>query len=189
MKYSKHFLAGLIFALASLPTHGAMAYAPRDLSLDALSGTQMAAVAPLGFQLFCLQNPSECKTGNRNTAPYSQSLMKMLAQVNSQVNRSIKGRNDRGADTWTLNASAGDCEDYVLAKRHALIKAGVPSGALRVATAYTRSGEGHAVLIVKTSRGDYVLDNLTSRITTKSGSSLKFIAISGANPTKWSRTG
>ena len=41
---------------------------------------------------------------------------------------------------------------------------GVPQGALLVAYTRTRSGEGHAVLIVRTTEGDLVLDNLTGEI-------------------------
>jgi predicted transglutaminase-like cysteine proteinase len=73
----------------------------------------------------------------------------------------------------------------VITKRSRLIGMGLPAGALRIAYAKTSSGEGHAVLIVKTNKGDYVLDNRTSSIRPKSQSGLRFISISTANPKKW----
>ena len=54
-----------------------------------------------------------------------------------------------------------DCVGYVLAKRAALIRAGLPAEALSPAVVRTRGGVSHAVLIVTTSEGDVVLDNLS----------------------------
>ncbi len=55
-------------------------------------------------------------------------------------------------------------EDYVLAKRRALIQAGISPSALRIAYVKTRGGEGHAILVVKTDRGEFVLDNLNGKV-------------------------
>lgn len=156
----------------------------------ASAGSKMASVSPLGFKLFCLKNPNECKGSSKSSAAYTTALMRTLKSVNLQVNRSIKPKRDaKGTDRWTIGSAQGDCEEYVLAKRSKLIRAGVPAGALRIATARTRKGEGHAVLIVKTSRGDLVLDNLTNAIKSKSASGLRFVSISGANPHRWASRG
>jgi predicted transglutaminase-like cysteine proteinase len=147
----------------------------------------MAGVhAPLGFQLMCLQSPQECKGGGSHSVQATSKTMATLRRVNSLVNSTIVPRNDRGADVWTASARIGDCEDYVLAKRHALIRAGLPASALRIAYVKTRSGEGHAILIVKTSRGDYVLDNLTHAIRPLSQTGYRILSVSGANPRNWS---
>ena len=87
---------------------------------------------------------------------------------------------------WTVSASAGDCEDYVLTKRHQLIRAGIPASSLRIAYVKTRRGEDHAILIVKTNGKDLVLDNLTATIRPLSQTGYRVISISGANPLKWS---
>ncbi len=145
--------------------------------------------APLGFQIFCLKNPSECKSSSSKKIAYSSQLMRVLSQVNRKVNRSIRPRNDRGRDIWTLNARVGDCEEYILAKRSKLIKMGVSSGALRIATATTRRGVGHAVLIVRTDKGDFVLDNRTNTIKPWNKTDLRWVAISGSNPKKWRKIG
>ena len=145
-----------------------------------------ASRAPLGYQLMCLKTPQECKGGGSSSVKATESVLQTLKRVNAQVNRAITPRNDRGADVWTASASSGDCEDYVLAKRRALVKAGFSPSALRIAYVKTRRGEGHAILVVKTSRGDLVLDNLTSAIKPLSQSGYRIVSMSGANPMNWS---
>ena len=143
--------------------------------------------APLGYQLMCLKNPQECKGGGASKVPATEALMATLKRVNGQVNRSIRPRNEAGgADVWTASASVGDCEDYVMAKRRALIKSGVPSSALRIAYVKTRQGEGHAILVVKTNGQNLVLDNLTGAIRPLSQTGYRIVSMSGANPRNWS---
>ena len=144
--------------------------------------------APLGYQLMCLNNPSlvECRGGGASKVKVTGSTMAMLQRVNSSVNTRIQPRHDGSVDVWTANASTGDCEEYALAKRRALINAGLPPSALRLAYVKTRSGEGHAVLIVKTGGRDLVLDVLTQKIRPLSQSGLRVISMAGANPEVWS---
>jgi predicted transglutaminase-like cysteine proteinase len=104
-------------------------------------------------------------------------LMQLLTRVNRDVNGAISKRDDTTsafglADHWDLpiadakGARAyGDCEDYVLEKRRALAAAGLPPQALSMAIARTRRGELHAVLVVTTDRGEFVLDNLSPWVT------------------------
>jgi predicted transglutaminase-like cysteine proteinase len=119
---------------------------------------------PLGLQLFCLKNVEECQASGPSTISAGTDLHSVLSQVNSHVNSSIRPRSDGRRDQWSNSTSYGDCEDYVLTKRSALIRYGVPSAALSIGVTHTRSGEPHAVLLVQTSSGHLVLDNLTSRI-------------------------
>jgi predicted transglutaminase-like cysteine proteinase len=143
--------------------------------------------APLGYQLMCLKTPQECKGGGKAKVTVTANVMATLKRVNSHVNRTIKPRYDAaGADVWSASATSGDCEDYVLAKRRALIKAGIPASSLRIAYVKTRKGEGHAILVVKTNGKDLVLDNLTATIKPLSQSGYRIISMSGANPRSWS---
>jgi predicted transglutaminase-like cysteine proteinase len=91
-----------------------------------------------------------------------------LEAVNRQINRAIRRGTDQEvfgrSDVWNAPTgpnARGDCEDYVLAKRRALIEAGVDPAGLSIAIVRTRRGEGHAVLIAATADGEYVLDNLS----------------------------
>jgi predicted transglutaminase-like cysteine proteinase len=142
--------------------------------------------APLGYQLMCLKTPAECKGGGAGTVKATGDTLALLKRVNAKVNALITPRNDGHADVWSASATSGDCEDYVLAKRRALIKAGLPASSLRIAYVKTRGGVGHAILVVKTSKGDYVLDNLNRSVRPLSQSGYRIISISGADPMQWS---
>lgn len=142
---------------------------------------------PLGYQLMCLQTPAECKGSGKARVAVTADIMATLKRVNAHYNRTIEPRYDRkGADVWTVGASAGDCEDYVLAKRRALVKAGLPASALRIAYVKTRKGEDHAILVVKTNGKDLVLDNLTAAIRPLGQTGYRVVSMSGANPRQWS---
>lgn len=136
---------------------------------------------PLGLQLFCLKHSAQCQATGQSTVAATTGLVQLVQAVNRQVNRSITPRADGRIDTWSATASAGDCEDYVLAKRAALIQQGVPSSALRIGYTKTRQGEGHVVLIVRTGAGEFVLDNLST--------SVKLLADSGYRIESSSRGG
>jgi predicted transglutaminase-like cysteine proteinase len=73
-------------------------------------------------------------------------------------------RETGGTDVWKTGGPTGDCEDFALTKREELIKAGVSSSAARVATGSISSGERHAVLVVTTEAGEFVMDNLTNQL-------------------------
>jgi predicted transglutaminase-like cysteine proteinase len=95
--------------------------------------------------------------------------MSELRQINSHVNNTIVEVSDRDQygreDVWTLPTSGrGDCEDFALLKRKLLIQRGWPASALSISVGTTAYGEAHAVLLVTTASGEYVLDNLTSSI-------------------------
>jgi predicted transglutaminase-like cysteine proteinase len=145
---------------------------------------QTAAITPLSMQFFCAENRGECATGGRGKVTMSPDLMAVLKQTNMHVNRSIRPQRDRG-DTWALNPTNGDCEDYVISKRSALIRQGVTAGALRIAITHTRGGEPHSVLIVRTNSGDYVLDNLNNTVKTLRASGYNIRSMSTSNPNNW----
>ncbi|GGG94216.1 hypothetical protein GCM10007420_07140 [Glycocaulis albus] len=100
-------------------------------------------------------------------------LFGLLNRVNQSVNMQIRPRDDQEiygvGEYWTLpltleGTGEGDCEDYALEKRQALIAAGVPESALFLAVGYSLATGRHAVLVVSTDEGDYVLDNMTPYI-------------------------
>ena len=87
-----------------------------------------------------------------------------LVLVNDQVNQWVKGISDREhwgtADRWDLpEDGAGDCEDFQLLKRKMLVTLGLPHRAMRMTVVVDEDGEGHAVLMARTDRGDLILDN------------------------------
>ena len=176
-------LAGLVLAFGMAFTSGAAASATNVKAFEAV--TQVAAVTPLSMRYFCAKNRSECRGGGASEVTLTPNVMAVLKHVNVQVNRAIRPRQD-SADVWSLNPTSGDCEDYVLSKRSALVRQGLPASSLRIAYTHTRHGEPHAVLVVRTSQGDYVLDNLNNSVKTLRASGYSIRSMSTANPTQWS---
>ena len=177
-------MTGLTMTVALFSAGGAAAYSNPGKVVTFDLVTHTAAITPLSMQFFCAKNRSECAGGGSSQVTMSPNLMAVLKQVNGHVNRSIRPERDT-ADVWELNPTSGDCEDYVLTKRSFLIRQGVSAGALRIAYTHTRRGEPHAVLVVKTSQGDYVLDNLTNSIKTLRASGYNIRSMSSPNPTRW----
>lgn len=161
-----------------------------------LSGTALAnqsanvatpgatSATPLQMRFFCASNPRECIATRAAKAPFSDELFAMLHRVNTQVNAAIQPlANPRGG--WKINPRSGDCNDYALTKRSRLIGMGVPAGALRLAVTVTPTAQKHLILIVKTTSGDLVLDNLATTVKTLRESGYPIQALSGANPIRW----
>ncbi|GAA4124929.1 transglutaminase-like cysteine peptidase [Aminobacter aganoensis] len=126
---------------------------------------------PIGHYDFCRLNPRECSIKQRDTGPEQMTgaLWRKMVAVNVATNAAIKPMNDidiYGRDeVWTYPANGeGDCEDYVLEKRRTLSQEGVSLANLLITVVRKPDGEGHAVLTVRTSKGDFVLDNLTDTV-------------------------
>ena len=176
-------LKKLILSLAAFACISLLAVDANAISLNAASPRQ-DSTAPQQFRTFCKKNPGECRSSNAQHIRYTPSTARLLSRINAQVNRQIRPRRDK-VDVWQIATRAGDCDDYVMTKRHKLIRAGVPSSALRVAVVKTRRGEGHAVLVVKTSTGDLVLDNIRRTIVSRKASGYRYISMSTGNPLRW----
>ena len=91
-------------------------------------------------------------------------------------------------DYWTIGRHQGDCEDFIIAKKHALMAKGWKADQLLYAVVEGRYSEYHAVLVVRTEWGDYVLDNLNGQIAPWQETRYRFIIRqSAANPNAWVR--
>lgn len=125
---------------------------------------------PVGHYEFCQRTPSECrKQTPQRPVELTRALWATIVEVNNLVNTNVTPRTDMQIwgveERWSYPVNGyGDCEDYVLEKRKRLIKAGVPSSNLLVTVVRQPNGDGHAVLAVNTSMGDFVLDNLEPRV-------------------------
>ena len=125
---------------------------------------------PIGHYEFCLEHQSECTVRSVSPKPVrlTPPLWNELAAINDAVNLAVAPKTDMELygveEYWAYPTTAGDCEDYVLLKRRDLIEKGWPASALLITVVRQRNGDGHAVLTVRTDRGDLVLDNLEGRI-------------------------
>lgn len=122
--------------------------------------------APIGWIEFCKTHRSECAASPTKSARVKMTTARYteLDRVNRMVNAEIEPVTDQELygveEKWTYPSEGkGDCEDYVLAKRRALIASGWPAQALLITVVRDLKGDGHAVLTVVTDKGDYALDN------------------------------
>lgn len=120
---------------------------------------------------FCRRHADECAParGPAMMVTATPAVMRQLERINTRVNNRITYRLDADHygrdDYWAYPTNnIGDCEDYALAKRRELIAAGWPASALLMATARSENGEGHAVLVARTNKGDFILDNRHARV-------------------------
>jgi predicted transglutaminase-like cysteine proteinase len=129
------------------------------------------ARAPIGWVEFCVEYKPECKT--KPSMPRDVVLTPKawadMVKVNSWVNDNIKPITDLEhwgvVERWNYpDDGYGDCEDYVLLKRRMLMRAGWPREALLITVVRDKKGDGHAVLTVKTNRGEFILDNQEAQI-------------------------
>jgi predicted transglutaminase-like cysteine proteinase len=126
---------------------------------------------PVGHHELCSRMPEECNETTRNSDPVQLTVKRWndLIAVNDNVNTAIEPVTDEELygrqEYWTYPEDGkGDCEDFVLLKRRELIQSGWPAGALLITVVRQTNGEGHAVLTVRTDRGELVLDNLEPKI-------------------------
>ncbi len=125
---------------------------------------------PIGHHWYCQNYSSDCKILSRDTtAPkLTRDRWNELVEINAFSNNTVKPVTDMEAynteELWTYPTSYGDCEDYVLMKRHMLMQRGWPASALLITVVRQANGEGHAVLTVRTDRGDFILDNLETKV-------------------------
>lgn len=153
------------------------------------------AAAPAGFLDFCMEDPGAC--GAATTMPIrpevemGEALWASVISVNRTANQAIRYLSDAAfgqPDVWRVAVTAGDCEDYALAKRAALVELGFPPSALRLATVYSRRTGHHAVLVLSTTDGDYVLDNTRDAILPWDDAGFAWVSVQSAeDPMQWRR--
>jgi predicted transglutaminase-like cysteine proteinase len=159
--------------------------------LAALAGTANAAepfmhtgartTQPVGHYEFCRHQPIECREATPQQQPVAltRKLWAAMVDVNNTVNTMITPETDMEIwgkeEVWSYPDRVGDCEDYVLEKRRDLMQRGVPAGNLLITVVRQPNGDGHAVLTVHTSNGDYILDNLEPRILAWSDTDYTFL--------------
>jgi predicted transglutaminase-like cysteine proteinase len=149
--------------------------------------------APVGWVEFCTELPREC-TGGPTAARdvvLSPTAWKDLVRINRWVNEKIKPMTDLEhwgvVEKWSYpDDGYGDCEDYVLLKRRLLMEAGWPREALLITVVRDKRGDGHAVLTVKSDKGEFILDNQNEEILLWSDTGYRFVKRqSQSDPNLW----
>jgi len=127
---------------------------------------------PIGAWVkFCEEFAAECSVNTAEAAviELTPQVWNTIVAVNRRVNNRIKPITDKDhwglLDRWEFpDDGMGDCEDFQLLKRRLLVERGLPRRAMRMTVVIDELGEGHAVLTIRTDRGNYILDNKTSAI-------------------------
>ncbi len=163
-----------IAAAAGLLAAGVFALQSTTVAADTHAGyiaVGNRTLVPYGWVDFCNRYRGECDTTPMQAQDVRLTPVteKIIRRINTWANSNIKPKSDQEQwgqiDRWDYPTNGkGDCEDYVLLKRRLLIQEGFPRQALLVTVVKDERGDGHAVLTIKTDKGEYVLDNLHDRV-------------------------
>ena len=145
-----------------------------------------------GWLDFCVKHPKECEVDESEpeVMRLTTRAWALIVHVNEAVNREITPMTDMAhlgvVDSWDFpDDGIGDCEDFQLLKRRRLAEKGLPHRAMRMAVVLDEAGEGHAVLVVRTDRGDLVLDNMAKVVLSAGDSGYDFIRREGPTAGAW----
>jgi len=158
--YLKGLLAATIFAAAQT---AALAATPANML------TLGKTNPPIGHYEYCKANPKSCGAMNDDgPMQLTEAKWKTLLKVNYTANSTIEPLTDQEIygveERWVMPTTVGDCEDYVLLKQKMLIQRGFSPSDLLITVVLQPNGDGHAVLVVRTDRGDFVLDNMRNKV-------------------------
>jgi predicted transglutaminase-like cysteine proteinase len=149
--------------------------------------------APIGWVEFCAEYKPECDTkpSEPRDVVMTPKAWADMVKVNTWANETIQPVTD--LDHWGVverwnypDDGKGDCEDYVLLKRRMLMQAGWPREALLITVVRDKKGDGHAVLTVKTNRGEFILDNQEAHVLPWYKTGYRFVKRqSQSDPNEW----
>ncbi len=160
---------------------------PRDF---AHLTAKKSIAAPDGFKGLCGSHGWVCARSGAN-AVGGAGVLKLADRINRSVNRQTRQISDRAQyrkdEVWALPTKrGGDCEDLVLLKKLRLLEAGIPASALLIATVLDLKAGRHAVLVLRTTSGDLVLDSLDNRIRHWVDTNYTFLKLQNPrNPSTW----
>ena len=153
-----------------------------------------ATSVPYGWVDFCGRRPEECSLGQLRAVDVklTKKTWAMLNHANTLANQAIEPVTNLEhwgtmVDHWDYPIDGkGDCKVFALYKRKLLIEQGFPRQALLMTVVRDLDGEGHAILTVKTDRGEFVLDNLTDEIRPWDATGYSFVKRQAQNdPNVW----
>lgn len=148
------------------------------------------ADAPQGARTICTTHEWAC-AGRTTEAALEPDQLALVVEVNASANAAIRPITDQDqyaeAERWALpSARGGDCEDYALFKKMKLVEAGISADRLLFSVVLDRKNDPHAVLVLRTDLGDYVLDNVTDRILRWDRTGYTFISMQNPDdPAGW----
>jgi predicted transglutaminase-like cysteine proteinase len=184
--------ASVEFATANSPSAGS---ATLPAMSTAIPSDKPAGPTPAWIE-FCQRQSQECSVDASEPAvlTLNQDTWLTVSKVNERVNRTILAVTDQEhwgvVDRWDYAEDGlGDCEDIQLLKRKLLIEAGLPRRALRMTVVIDEQGMGHAVLMVRTDHGDFILDNKRDAVLAWHQTGYHYVKREDDDGTTWVRLG
>jgi predicted transglutaminase-like cysteine proteinase len=177
--------------IGAAPGAGAQTFAalPQTTAPAAVTGEARPVQAWVDF---CRRYPGECAVDTSEPAAVALTprVWQAIVSVNRRVNQTVRPLTDQEhwgvPDRWDFPTDGyGDCEDYQLLKRRLLADAGLPRRAMRMTVVIDEKGEGHAVLMIRTNRGDIVLDNKTNAVLPWHETGYVYVKREGQTSTAW----
>jgi predicted transglutaminase-like cysteine proteinase len=177
-------------ALVALSASAVLLGSQAAVAQDAFLAARMTVSAPAGAHNLCGRYPWACKASGGATR-ISGHQLDVAIKLNRQINRKVRSIADQAqygrAEHWALpTARGGDCEDFALIKKKHLIEAGLDPQMLLVSTVLDRNRNAHAVLVMRTGQGDFILDNLRDEVLHWRQTGYTFLRMQDpANPSRW----
>jgi predicted transglutaminase-like cysteine proteinase len=141
---------------------------------------------------FCRRYPAECKIdlSEPKQIVLTEAIWKTLLAVNAKVNRDIKHVQDLEhwgvPDHWDMAEDGkGDTEEYVNVKKSRLVKAGLPRRSMLTTVVLLNDNSGHAILMVRTDKGDLILDNIINDVLIWSKTGYKYVKRESQDQSEW----
>jgi predicted transglutaminase-like cysteine proteinase len=178
----RRIFKALVFGAAALSLSFSAADAGVRLPESTFSPLGPETSVPFGWVDFCQRYGAECDDASvapeaiELTAAALRKIQSVNSSVNAKITPVIDSEHSGAPDAWDYPTDGkGDCEDYALLKRRMLVEAGFPRTALLMAVVKDQHGDGHSVLMARTSHGDFVLDNLVDEIKPWTRTSYRFV--------------
>ncbi|HEY0834483.1 MAG TPA: DUF6647 family protein [Azospirillum sp.] len=165
LRFSIPFI-GVLLGAAAAPL--ASAELSRCSPLDLL--VEKVISRPIAYDEFCVSYPDQCVIDGESLIEMTPDRLRQLENVNKDINTEFELIPDvewRGEeDVWSYPVLGhGDCEDFVLEKIRRLMNLGFSRAAMSIAIVYDKKlMSPHAILLVDTSDGTFVLDNLRDEV-------------------------
>jgi predicted transglutaminase-like cysteine proteinase len=178
-------------------SQGAVAQAERPLPVATNTLAALGEARPTrAWREFCERLPTECRVDltEPEIIDLTPAAWAEIVSVNKAVNRRVQGVTDYEhwgvEDRWDYpDNGKGDCEDIQLLKRKVLAEKGLSRRAMRMTVVVDREGAGHAVLMVRTNRGDLILDNKRDAVLPWKRTGYVYLKREGAQGSSWVSVG
>ena len=175
-----------VLAVTPSPAHEASSVASESIRYSGEAGPTLAWIE------FCDQQPRECSIdlSEPDTIALTDGIWASLQEVNRHVNGTIMAVTDQEhwgvVDRWDYpDDGLGDCEDIQLLKCKLLVETGLPQRAIRMTVVIDEMGAGHAVMRVRTDRGDLILDNKRDAVLPWQQTGYVYVKGEGADGKAW----